>query len=219
MFNKGIIYKGWWGNHKGLVLPGDGNIGLGVITGLRPEEERELGSRAMVWRGPPYKNVALVGVCIPWYHLPPCLWSLARVPHLAEPHWKSGDKEVFECSQYWSASQVWSMGRETVTWNTTKVKPSLISLVPSLFNHSFSQHYWSPALCRYRARRYSSKQGSPSGAYDPCGCVRPGQASNYIISIIKGLRSHKPSNSYRGDCMTSLSSLSSWSGIEILLLL
>lgn len=55
------------------MLPGDGNIGLGDITGLRPEEERELGSRAMVWRGPPYKNVALVGVCIPRYHLPPCL--------------------------------------------------------------------------------------------------------------------------------------------------
>lgn len=73
MFNKGIIYKGWWGNRKGLVLPGDGSIGLGVITGLRPEEERELGSRAMVGRGPPYKNVALVGVCIPWYRLPPCL--------------------------------------------------------------------------------------------------------------------------------------------------
>ena len=73
----GGTVKDWcylgWGNRKGLVLPGDGSIGLGVITGLRPEEERELGSRAMVGRGPPYKNVALVGVCIPWYRLPPCL--------------------------------------------------------------------------------------------------------------------------------------------------
>lgn len=60
MFNKGIIYKGWWGNHKGLVLLRC--IALsGDITGLRPEEERP--AELSVGR-PPYKNVA-PGVCIP----------------------------------------------------------------------------------------------------------------------------------------------------------
>lgn len=151
-FNKGIIYKGWWGNHKGLMFSWAGNIGLGVIICLRPEEVRELGGRGVVWRGPPYKNVAFMGACIPWCHLPPCLWSLARVPHLAEPHWKSGDKEAFECSQCRWASQAWSIGeRDCDTRKTANAKPPLISLVPSLFSHSFSQHYWSPtvqALCQ-----------------------------------------------------------------------
>lgn len=39
------------------------------------------------------------------YHLPPSSWSLARVPYLAEPHYKPEDKETSEGSNYRSASQ------------------------------------------------------------------------------------------------------------------